>query len=197
MESSISQNRKRANVVTKIQHRDVVRWMIDAVAQSGTDKNISSRAVSNPEFRHIFCGTDSKSRATNRRKAARWWNSREEYELKLLSEKDKALTVAVRRSRGTKSIACRRFYLKAMSGRGRKRQPWVEYIHAYMISEFERLQFLGCKLSGEILLKISTQALHQDEAEFSEVSLDSTTGQPIIDHINQDFVCCFMDRYDT
>eukprot|EP00171_Calliarthron_tuberculosum_P006178 IDg6178t1 len=58
-----------------------------------------------------------KSRAANRRKAIRWWNSREDYQHKLENQDNKALTLAVRRSRCTKSIGCRRFYLKAMRGR--------------------------------------------------------------------------------
>eukprot|EP00171_Calliarthron_tuberculosum_P023739 IDg23739t1 len=192
----ISQNRKRALVATKVQHREVLRWMISTVEQSGTDKEIAVRAVSNPEFGHIFPGIDSKARATNRRKAARWWNSRDEYQLKLTTENDKALTVAVRRSRGSKSIACRRLYLKTMGGRGRKRQPWVEYVHGYMIGEFERLQYVGCKLSTDILMKAAVQALQQEGSEFTEATLDNSTGQPISIHITQDFIRRFMDRYD-
>eukprot|EP00171_Calliarthron_tuberculosum_P003571 IDg3571t1 len=77
-----------------------------------------------------------KARATNSCKAARWWKTRDEYLHKLESETDKSLSGDVQRSSGPKSIECRRFYLKSMSGRRRKRQMWVEYVHSYMISQF-------------------------------------------------------------
>lgn len=39
------------------------------------------------------------------------------------------LILAIRRSRGTKSIDGHRFTLKFMSGRGRERQPLFEYVY--------------------------------------------------------------------
>lgn len=50
--------RRKQHAVTKVAHRNVLIWMTQEALASGTDKNISAKAVSNPHFKAYFPGDD-------------------------------------------------------------------------------------------------------------------------------------------
>lgn len=71
-----------------------------------------------------------------------------------------------------------------MSGRSRKRKPWVEYVHSYVLTEFEKLQAIVCKIVWKVLLLISVTSMEREVSEYSHEALNTETEQPIINIIN-------------
>lgn len=58
----------------------------------------------------------------------------------------------------------KRFPMKTMSGRGRKRPEWVQFVYEYMDTEFERLCELGVKVRSPILMDVAVYALRYDDS---------------------------------
>ena len=173
-------------VCRKIDRREVILWMMHEVQQSGTQTRIASKAVSNESFRKLFPCSTSRERATSRKKAAVWWNQKDEYLQKLQSEKDKQLVVT---SRNVRTGAARsRWYLKCMSGRGRKRAPWSQYVHDFVINEFERLSGMGIPITSSLLLDCAFSSLSQPDCPYLPTMIDTHYGKQIREMINSAFV---------
>ena len=114
----IGGKRKRQNVSTKLQRRQVVSWMVNDQAQFGKT-NLMSRTIE--RFDDIFTG----SYKANIQKASRWWKDRERI------MKDTRCSI-------TRTVQSRRVKvkLKARAGRGRKRAEWIQWLFEEMIQEF-------------------------------------------------------------
>lgn len=85
--------RRRQLVLTKIERRSVILWMINLVKESGSDHQIAAAAVN--EFPKIFPNKHNLSnvRDSNRKKALRWWKGRDTFFRKLSSPLDGRVSV--------------------------------------------------------------------------------------------------------
>ncbi len=158
------------NVSTKYESLRVIQWMQNAVSVSGTDDKIASNAVA--AFREIIRG----SSYANRIKARNLWTTRFIILEKLKPPENSAMRMPSRRSLG---ISRRSFPINAFQGRGRKRTPWVDYMHSVLVAECGSLSTEGIKFSIIVLLKIALQALSEPESPFRAFDIDSSSGNPI------------------
>lgn len=91
--SSLSPRRTQI-VSSKVQRRNVIRWMINKVSTSGTSAQIADRFVLH--FRAVFRGTYAKTKLASLKKAHRWWKGKEAYLEALNTPENKALYVVSR-----------------------------------------------------------------------------------------------------
>ena len=83
-------------------------------------------------------------------KKSRWWKDRDTITASLSNKRRKSGTTKAINSlcqRGSR----RRLEKKVMDGRGRKRQPWITWLHAELVVEFDRLRKAGLKFSPMVL----------------------------------------------
>lgn len=184
-------HRARQIVSTKSQHKTVAEWMIAKVEQRGTDKGISRLAVEH--FSNIFKFTTKKAHSACLKKAYRWWNGRHVYIAALQQRKNRHMAVY---SRTTPGIGIKRIAVKALSGRGRKRSAWVEYLHTVLLQEYERLEAAGMQLSRSLLRDIAVILLHEDDSLFQASYVDETSGRPIVEHITVKWIDSFLNRHN-
>lgn len=65
----------------------------------------------------------------------------------------------------------KRVHFKAMKGRGRKREGWVQSLCGVLVPEFERLRKLGVKFSANNLKMLSIAIMESaDESEAHSAS---------------------------
>lgn len=83
---------------------------------------------------------------------------------------------------------------KGMNGPGRKRQPWVLYVHDYVLEEFHRLPSAGLKITRSVLRDIAVQSLIAYNSPYSVDYMGS--GKNIIDMIDGRFIARFCVQYD-
>lgn len=135
-------------------------WIRQEVKNTGTAHRIAARDVSNTAFLNIFCNSDAKARRANTAKARRWWSEREHY-LNLLQTPGgwvlHSTTCFV-----SGDICRKRCSSKAMPGRGRKLQAWVEYCHLFLNDEFDKLLDLGVKVTKTVLRENAVSSLTQE-----------------------------------
>ena len=137
--------RRRQVVSSKRERLTDIRWMVNRVNVDGTDSNIASKAVD--AFPRIFPNpyNSFEHRRNHRSKALRWWRSRNDFFEKMESEEDGRLYETSTNAIG---VNRRRWSLKSMSGRGKKREAWVLFVYEYLDEEFEILTELGVKLTS-------------------------------------------------
>ena len=161
------------------------------VLQTNSSENIASLAAKN--FPCIFPNPSDSCRlqSTHSWKALTWWKTRENFISKLTSPVDSMLYVS------TTSALCigrKRFYVKAMSGRGRKREVWVQFVYEYVEKEFERICELGVKVNSCILMEIAVRSFNDAECPVGPGDVYSEPGKLCKDLITYDFVYRFRLR---
>lgn len=128
-------HRAPQSVATLTDKTRVVMFMMKLHGKGQT--RLPSKAVAQ------FPGIVPGNQKANLQKASRWWKERAQHTAK----KRKSV---VKVQCGVK----KRMRLKAASGRGRKRAPWVEWLYSEMLGEFCRLRKTGVKLSRGCCIKL-------------------------------------------
>ena len=125
-------------VVPAKQRKTAVLWMVEEAERCGSEKELSSKAVQN--FPSIFRTNNVRTKRCCLQKAYRWYRSRLDFLDALQIKENKALTITCTAIPG---VSVKRCNVRALSGRGRKRADWVEYLHAGLLEEFERNNSAG------------------------------------------------------
>lgn len=106
----------------------------------------------------------SPSAHANYMKARRWWNERHAI-LSALGGGDSKNLYAARQME-----ARRKVLTKTLPGRGRKRDPWMDWLHDELLEKFHRLQKAGLKFSQSVLVSIAMHLLeHSTHPVYSRV----------------------------
>ena len=158
----------------------VLDWMLEEARTSG-EKNLASRTVA--RFPEHFRGNKN----ANLTKASRWWKGRGDFLNSMISKESLSLS---RCQRGIR----RKLLRKASQGRGRKRAPWVSWLHEKLIDEFTRLRKAGLKFSPSMLRLLARRILIDSEESFSAKYLDERNGRVIIEKITFRCIQSFMER---
>jgi hypothetical protein len=138
-------------------------WMIEEANRS-RDKNIASKAV--VEFPELFRGLQK----ANLQKASRWWKTRDSFKQSLNCKGGtQRQSVSCKQTWGSRKVVL----VKACIGRGRKRVPWVEWLHLQLLEEFRRLSKANVKFSPTLLLALAKDLLKSasDDAPYTEQSV--------------------------
>ncbi len=135
----------------------------------------------------LFRGSNN----ANRMKARDWRRKRSSFPAKLRTAEDRAMTVSSRRSAG---VSLRKSYVKALSGRGRQRAAWVDFLHSVLQAEFEHLRTEGVKLSNALLQQMALHTLDDPASPFPGTEVDERTGKPIRDLITYHWTYDFLSR---
>ena len=167
-------NRRTQIVSTKRQRKTVTNWMINEAQESGSFKQIALKALE--QFSSIFNVTDEKSRQSCIKKAYRWWIKREEFILALRTKENQLLSIT---SKNVSGISTKRCVVEVLSGRGRKRNDWVEYLHQLLYLEFERFSSTNIKLSRGVLQYLAVLLLNESDSKYTPNDADPTSGRPI------------------
>ena len=135
--------------------------MSQRVEQSGSSKRIASATVD--AFPQVFPNPRNcpQVRRNLCQKAGRWWKSREEFIERLPTVRDGRLTVTTSNIAG---VGPKRWFLKAMKGRRRKRRAWTRCVHEFLDHEFEHLINIGVKVNIETLIDIGVYSLTLPES---------------------------------
>ena len=149
----IPKPRKRSlqNVVTHADRIQVVSWMIETSQQDG-EKHIPSRAVRH--FPMLFRGNEKANNA----KAVRLWAAREE--ILGYQRRPDNLDIPISLTRMIRA-GFKRVYIKARSGRGRKRATWVSTLHDDLLHDFERLRKTGMKINATLWRQLALHLIGQ------------------------------------
>ncbi len=131
------------------------------------------------------------SNNANRMKARDWWKKRSSFRAKLRTTEDRAMTVSSRRCAG---VSLRKFYVKALSSRGRKRAAWVDFLHSVLQAECEHLRTEGVKLRKALLQQMALQTFDDPAPPFPGTEVNERTGKPIRDLITYHWVYGCMSR---
>jgi hypothetical protein len=177
--SAAKRKRRVQHVSTNQERRAVVQWMVAESKQCGTDKRIKTKAVS--AFPQCFLG----SAKANFMRASRWWNSR-----------DKTLQAPARGSGdGANGMTLRRRRVmgKAAPGRGRKRAPWVEFLHAELLKEMERHEQPGHISPVPKLVDMARSVLQNSRGAFTHET--KIGGVELIDKVNHRWIYSFIERF--
>lgn len=182
-------NRTRVvqSVSTLAERKSVILWMIEEVEACGTDKEISSKAVT--KFKKIF---NQPNRRTNRSKARDWWNKREQILHDLEHLHNGRTSITSRLSFGT---AVQRTSIKARKGRGVKRHPWKVALHQFLFQEFVRLRELGVKVTRDVLKTAALRIVDNPEVPVTALEIEVVTGKSIVESISTYFIADFCNLY--
>ena len=184
--NSIQSRRQLQHVSTKADRKRVIKWMIAEVERSGTDNRIASKAVlAHPT---VF----RASRRANREKARHWWKTRDFFLAQLKTAKNKQITVS---ARAGMELGTRRIAVKAFTGRGRKRAPWVEYLHTLLMIDFERFQELSIKMTPKILQLHALHILSDTTAPFHGEQ-ENVSGKKLKHLVTASWTYAFMRRFN-
>lgn len=164
----------------------IVKWMVSEASSHG-DKNICSKAVR--QFPQFF----RASSCANNMRALRLWRSRSSFEndLGVINQRGSSAVV----TRVTKA-GVRVARLKARSGRGRKRAPWVEALHQAVKDEFERLSKLGVKFNLNTLKHLALDILSTGDGDnYSRNMIDPKSNEPLHLKITSTWIQSFTNRF--
>lgn len=179
--------RRRQIVSTLSERRKVTVWM----TQQNDMTNIAARAIDHPPFRSIFRNNEIKSaRNANRKKALRWWNSRDGFLTTVTSSSTRVYVS----SRNGKGVNRKQFAVKVLKGRGKKRQEWVNFVYEFVIEEFDRLCEIGVKISKPMLLQIAQKSLQHETSPVDINGIESVSGKTYVQLINSEFIRRFCDQ---
>ncbi|EGZ18651.1 hypothetical protein PHYSODRAFT_499162 [Phytophthora sojae] len=131
-----------------------------------------------------FPGIVPGNQKANLQKASRWWKERAQHTAK----KRKSV---VKVQCGVK----KRMRLKAASGRGRKRAPWVEWLYSEMLGEFCRLRKTGVKLSRGLLHQIAIHILSTSSGQFRATTIGEK-GEMLKDRVCSRWIQHFCSCFD-
>jgi len=120
-----------------------------------------------------------KNYDVNIAKASKWWKGRVEF-FRQLEEEGNRLSM-VRSSTATRW----RMNVKALPGRGKKRVPWVLWLHEELKVEFSRLRAIGVKFSTKLLVSLAKEILTSSQNPlFSQHHRDPRSGKSLLDLVN-------------
>ena len=184
-------NRRTQIVSTKRQRKTVTNWMINKAQESGSSKQIAHKAVE--QFPSIFNINNEKFRQSCIKKAYRWWIKREEFLLALRSKENQLLSIT---SKNASEISTKRCAVKVLSGRERKRNDWVEYLHQLLYLEFEIFSSTNIKLSRGVLQYLAVLLLNENDSIYTPNDADPTSGRPISEDITLSWIDSFLSRFN-
>lgn len=159
--ASIATKRAAQTVPTIAQRAQIAAWMKRPAEESG-NKLMASKTV--PHFPDLFRG----SRNGNLQRAIRLWRRRADYEDGNGDAKYRGVTSSITRfnSKGLKGVR-----LKARSGPGGKRLPWLEAFHADLRSEFDWLRKLGVNFNLYTLGMLAVDLLSNTASQAYSLSM--------------------------
>ena len=94
-------------------------------------------------------------------------------------------------------MAEKRFAVKALHGRGTKRQDWVEYLHQILLHEFEWISSSYVQLSRSLIKSVALTLLVEDGAPYTSSNADSTTGRLIAEYATMKWDDSFLNRFNV
>ncbi|DAZ92636.1 TPA: hypothetical protein N0F65_003449, partial [Lagenidium giganteum] len=107
--------------------------------------------------------TQSVSTRAERVKILRWMEEAEAQGTKyLFAVQKERKSVVQHHASGRKRV-----YIKAASGRGRKRSEWVTWLHIEVLKEFVRLTKLGAKMTNGLILHVAVEILRNATGEIN------------------------------
>ncbi len=109
---------RRRQVISSLSgRRDVVRWIMFRLQETGSDHPVPATAVA--QFPRIFTNRSNcpKTRSAHRRKASQWWRNRYSIIEKLTTIENSRLFISSTNSFG---VGRKKFDVKSFYGRGRK-----------------------------------------------------------------------------
>ena len=171
----VTGKRNLQQVLTVARRAQIVVWMKNVAARDG-DKHIPSKKVLNfPQFFRASANANLVG-------ATRLWADRNSYENTngevIYRGSSSSLTRMTR-------LGLRRLRMKVRSGRGRKRQAWVEALNQDVRSEFDSLQKLGVKFNLRTLRALANFILDSGGNEaYSRNLIDPLSGRPLFENIN-------------
>lgn len=150
---TVGEKRTRATqlVSRRVDRTRVVRRMLE-LSESGAT-GFKAQVVR--EFPDLFTGVYKRDVG----KASDWWNKRDD----ILS--GKGTSVSARVDGGVK-----KFFVKALDGRGRKRAEWVNWLYEKLNEEFARMRSLNIKMSRRLIAAAAFSILD----ESTETWIDDT-----------------------
>lgn len=167
----------------------ISKWMVNAVAEAGTEKLIQSKTIANfPEF---FKG----SSCANFMRAKRIWQERE----KLCADSPKSGERKANMVSVTSytAVGKKRIRTKARKGRGRAVAAWVQALETDLVDDFERFRRLGMKISPAILKLMAKRLISSSPKEdYHNRMLDGRSYKPIQNHVDASWVQRFMCRHN-
>lgn len=112
---------------------------------------------------------------------------------KLIGQQDCRLYVSTVNAKG---VCRKRFAVKAMSGRGRKRKEWTRFVHTFLDEEFERMCHLGVKITLRLLSDIAKHSLSKPGSPVGPNDVDACSGKTSLDLKNHHFIARYREVSD-
>ncbi len=165
--------------------------MIHQVNESRTEDQISLKAVA--QFGSIFKVSDIRTRKFCIQKAYRWYSGRHSFLNALKRKENKVVPIS---SKSIPDISVKKCAVKALAGRGRKRQYWVEHLHSVLLSEFERYSSSRVQLSRGIIQHIALQLLQEPDSPFTAYEIDPVSNKQLSSYITLKWVDAFLNRHN-
>ena len=155
-------------VSTKSQRKLVIEWMTNEVNQSGSEREISLKAVD--RFPAVFKVINARIRKCCILNVYRCHNGRHAFLSALQTKENKQMVVS---TQNTSGIITKRMDVKGFAGRGRKRRNWVEYLHSILLVEFNRYSSTDVQLSRSLIQSIAVELLQEPDSPFAADEADS------------------------
>jgi DDE superfamily endonuclease len=175
-ESKNKRKREPQIVSMRTDRARIVKWMEEMSALGHTDFKI--KAIK--QFPTIF----KSNYKANWQKASDWFSKRIEIQGSSLNSITRNQDGAVRRVR-----------FKASAGRGRKRAPWVVWLHDLLVVEFARLRSLGVKITNSLLIEAAISLLERSTGEFNRHSRDG--GTLLVNKLTTRWILSFCERHNV
>lgn len=167
-------------MLTQAERIKIVKWMMQEADKNG-DKFIASKAVRN--FLLLF----TKNTTANLTKASRLWKTRFEFFDSNNCVVTRGITSTVTR---VSRDGLKRVYLKAKSGRGRKRPQ-------DLVTEFERLRKLGVNFNAKNLRSLAIHLLENSTSDnYNSVMFSPGTEKPLKQMITPRWIQRFQQRFN-
>ncbi|KAL0220621.1 hypothetical protein RCL1_000475 [Eukaryota sp. TZLM3-RCL] len=172
----------------KSQRQKVITWMektvnecAEGVTLEEAQKSLIAKAVL--KFPDIFRGTYH----ANIQKASRWYKDKE----RILQDNDSNRVSQVEGGRR------RIFRAKALPGRGRKRQEWVEWLFEDLFAEYHALRVMKAKITTSLLKDTAVWLIQNStHPEFDSSYRDPLTNKCISEKIDDKWMQSFRETYD-
>lgn len=92
-------------------------------------------------------------------------------------------------------VAVKRFPVKELAGRGRKRPMWVDYTHNILLMDFERYVPASAQLSRNVLIEMALRIVNEPESAYGPADIDKQSGLSVTQHIYYEFIERFTNRF--
>lgn len=129
----------------------------------------------------------------NEIEARQWFSSAHEFLQSLEDVQNAKMSIA---SLSFSGVGVKKFYLKARVGRGPKRAPWKEAVHATLLEEFQRIRAAGVKVDAELLRIWCLGLLDDEEVAISRSDVEIATGKSAEEIIDGIFIKAFLRRFN-